>query len=47
MLAIIDRQTIHVHDIAAEIETSFLEASSPNIVSGLGLFCARLCCAKA
>ena len=45
--AIIDRQTIHVHDMAAEVETNFLKASLHSNASVLELFFARLCCARA
>ena len=45
--AIIDRQTIHIHDLAAEVDTKFPESKMPNSVSGLGLCFARHCCARA
>jgi hypothetical protein len=43
-----DRQTVHVHDLAAEIDGEFPESSSINSVLEHGpfflrLFCARLC----
>ncbi len=45
--AIIDRQTIHVHDLAVEVETEFPESKAlPKAFRGLGRCFARHCCAR-
>ena len=44
--AMVDRQTIHVHDLAAEIETSFRQSGSASERPALGLYWPRRCCAK-
>ena len=45
--AIIDRQTIHVHDLAAEIDTEFPEAEfAPAAFRDSDSALSRLCCAR-
>ena len=43
----IERQTIHVHDIAAEVETNFPRAKTAQQASGLARFLPHRCFAKA
>ena len=45
--AVIDRQTIHIHDLAAEVDTKFPESRAFKSVLGLGLCFARHCCVRA
>ena len=45
--AVVDRQTIHVHDLAAEIETEFPERKDVQTHWVLGPYWPRRCCAKA
>ena len=44
--AIVDRKTIHVHDLAAEIETEFPESKARQQASALAPFSPRLCCVR-
>ena len=44
--AILDRQTIHIHDLSAEPETEFPEAQAAGEVSVFGPFLSRRCCGR-
>ena len=44
--AIIDRQTIHIHDLAEEIETEFPEVAEFRSVWAIALRWRRRCCGK-
>src|SRR5262249_19578630 len=44
--AVIDRQLVHVHDLAAELELSFRSPSPTNKRSAFGRYSPHRCCAR-